>query len=65
MGRTSVAWPIFLKELATAAVDRLLHHALVIVTEGRSDRLTEAVAGRGVAPLSVPVEAELEGRNPG
>jgi hypothetical protein len=29
----------------------LLHHAHVIVTEGRSHRLTEAVDGRGVAPL--------------
>jgi DNA replication protein DnaC len=42
---------IFPKGLATAAVDRLLHHAHVIVTEGRSHRLTEAVEGRGVAPL--------------
>ena len=30
---------IFPKGLATAAVDRLLHHAHVIVTEGRSHRL--------------------------
>jgi DNA replication protein DnaC len=42
---------IFPKGLATAAVDRLLHHAHVIVTEGRSHRLTEAVEGRGVRPL--------------
>jgi hypothetical protein len=42
---------IFPKSLATAAVDRLLHHAHVIVTEGRSHRLTEAVAGRGVVGL--------------
>ena len=39
------------KTLATAAVDRLLHHAHVIVTEGTSPRLTEATAGRGVVPL--------------
>ena len=39
------------KTLATAAVDRLLHHAHVIVTEGTSLRLTEATAGRGVVPL--------------
>ncbi len=39
------------KTLATAAVDRLLHHAHVIVTEGTSLRLTEATAGRGVIPL--------------
>jgi DNA replication protein DnaC len=42
---------IFPKGLATAAVDRLLHHAHVIVTEGQSHRLTEALDGRGVAPL--------------
>jgi DNA replication protein DnaC len=42
---------IFPKGLATAAVDRLLHHAHVIVTEGRSHRLTEAIEGRGVRPL--------------
>lgn len=42
---------IFPKGLATAAVDRLLHHAHVIVTEGTSHRLTEAIEGRGVTPL--------------
>ncbi len=42
---------IFAKGLATAAVDRLLHHAHVIVTEGRSHRLTEALDGRGVEPF--------------
>jgi DNA replication protein DnaC len=40
------------KTLATAAVDRLLHHAHVIITEGTSLRLTEATAGRGVVPLN-------------
>jgi len=43
---------IFPKGLATAAVDRLLHHAHVIVTEGRSHRLAEALDGRGVQALS-------------
>lgn len=38
------------KTLATAAVDRLLHHAHVIITEGNSLRLSDAVAGRGVMP---------------
>jgi DNA replication protein DnaC len=42
---------IFPKGLATAAVDRLLHHAHVVVTEGRSHRLSEALDGRGVQPL--------------
>lgn len=63
---------IFPKGLATAAVDRLLHHAHVIVTEGRSHRLTEAVEGRGVAPLPAIDGTEPAGlpagarsRNPG
>ena len=42
---------VFPKGLATAAVDWLLHHAHVIVTEGRSHRLTEAIEGRGVRQL--------------
>ncbi len=40
------------KTLATAAVDRLLHHAHVIVTEGTSLRLADATSGRGVIPLN-------------
>ena len=36
------------KTLATATVDRLLHHAHVVVTQGDSYRLTEATSGRGV-----------------
>ena len=39
------------KTLATAAVDRLLHHAHVVLTEGTSLRLTEATTGKGVTPL--------------
>jgi len=39
------------KTLATAAVDRLLHHAHVIITEGSSLRLAEATNGKGVKPL--------------
>ena len=39
------------KTLATAAVDRLLHHAHLVVTEGSSYRLAEAMAGKGVLPL--------------
>ena len=35
------------KGLATAAVDRLLHHAHVVLTEGTSTRLTEASPARG------------------
>ena len=40
------------KTLATASVDRLLHHAHVIITEGTSLRLAEATTGRGVIPLT-------------
>lgn len=40
------------KSLATATVDRLLHHAHLVVTEGGSHRLAEAVAGKGVVPLA-------------
>jgi DNA replication protein DnaC len=40
------------KSLAAATVDRLLHHAHVLLTEGiESYRLTQATAGRGVTPL--------------
>jgi DNA replication protein DnaC len=39
------------KTLATATVDRLLHHAHLCQTSGDSVRLSQAVAGKGVAPL--------------
>ncbi|MFD5065656.1 ATP-binding protein [Streptomyces sp. NPDC058394] len=40
------------KTLATAAVDRLLHHAHIVLTEGSSLRLTQATTGQGVVPLA-------------
>jgi len=41
------------KSLAAATVDRLLHHAHVLVTDGvESYRLTQATAGKGVMPLA-------------
>src|SRR5690242_21872971 len=40
------------KTLATATVDRLLHHAHVCITSGESVRLAQATAGKGVLPLS-------------
>jgi DNA replication protein DnaC len=40
------------KTLATATVDRLLHHAHVVVTQGDSFRLAQATSGKGVMPLS-------------
>jgi len=39
------------KTLATATVDRLLHHAHVCQTTGESVRLFQAIAGQGVTPL--------------
>lgn len=39
------------KNLASATVDRLMHHAHLVLTEGESYRLTEATAGKGVVPL--------------
>jgi len=41
------------KTLATATVERLLHHAHVIITDGQdSYRLAQATAGKGVQPLT-------------
>ena len=40
------------KTLATATVDRLMHHAHVLITDGTdSYRLAQATAGQGVKPL--------------
>jgi DNA replication protein DnaC len=40
------------KILATATVDRLLHHAHICQTSGDSIRLTQALTGKGVNPLA-------------
>lgn len=40
------------KTIASALVDRLLHHAHVIVTDGDSVRLADAMSGKGVVPLT-------------
>ena len=40
------------KTLATATVDRLLHHAHICQTSGESVRLTQAIAGKGVNALT-------------
>ncbi|MFE4599486.1 IS21-like element helper ATPase IstB [Streptomyces sp. CB03911] len=40
------------KTLATATVDRLMHHAHIVVTQGDSFRLTQATTGQGVKPFS-------------
>jgi DNA replication protein DnaC len=41
------------KTIANATVDRLLHHAHVVLTGGDSIRLTQATRGKGVTPLAV------------
>lgn len=40
------------KTIASALVDRLLHHAHVIVTDGESVRLADAMSGKGVVPFN-------------
>jgi hypothetical protein len=40
------------KTLATATVDRLMHHAHLCQTAGDSIRLSQALSGKGVIPLS-------------
>jgi DNA replication protein DnaC len=39
------------KTIASALVDRLMHHAHVVLTEGESVRLADALSGKGVEPL--------------
>lgn len=40
------------KTLAIATVDRLLHHARICQTSGDPIRLSQALTGRGVTPLT-------------
>jgi len=41
------------KTIATATVDRLMHHAHILITDGAdSYRLAQATAGKGVKPLA-------------
>jgi DNA replication protein DnaC len=40
------------RTIATALVDRLMYHAHVLVTDGDSIRLADAMAGKGVTPLA-------------
>ncbi|MEV6115996.1 ATP-binding protein [Streptomyces sp. NPDC052109] len=40
------------KALAGASTDRLMHHAHLVTTTGDSHRLAEALAGKGVVPLT-------------
>jgi len=40
------------KTIANATVDRLMHHAHLVITTGDSIRLTQATHGKGVTPLT-------------
>jgi DNA replication protein DnaC len=40
------------KTIANATVDRLMHHAHLVLTAGDSIRLTQATTGKGVTPLA-------------
>jgi DNA replication protein DnaC len=40
------------KTIANATVDRLMHHAHIVLTAGDSIRLTQATRGKGVKPLA-------------
>lgn len=44
--------PIMPKTVATAAEDRLLHHAHRVLTEGTSDCVAESTAGTGLLPFA-------------
>lgn len=48
------------KTLATAAVDRLLHHAHIVVTQEDSFRLTEATAGKRSHHTQMNLEARKQ-----
>ena len=40
------------KTIANSTVDRLMHHAHLVLTSGDSIRLTDATTGKGVKPLN-------------
>lgn len=40
------------RTIASALVDRPLHHAHVVVTDGESVRLADATSGKGLTPLT-------------
>jgi hypothetical protein len=53
------------KTIANATVDRLLHHAHVVITEGSSHRLAEATAGKGVIALTLTPPGRSADHTPG
>ena len=56
------------KTLATATVDRLLHHAHLVLAKGDSHRLAEALAGKGGDPagnLNPRPAGRTRGHQPG
>ena len=53
------------KTLATATVERLLHHAHVLLTDStESYRLTQATSGKGVTPLPLNAPRALDCARP-
>jgi DNA replication protein DnaC len=40
------------KTIANSTVDRVMHHAHLVLTSGDSIRLTDATSGKGVKPLN-------------
>ena len=50
------------KTLATATVDRLLHHAHIVVTQGDTFRLAQATSGKGVNALAADPHRPKAGR---
>jgi len=50
------------KTLATATVDRLMHHAHLCATTGESVRLAQATSGHGVSPLLGPPSSPTSDR---
>ncbi|MEK6439584.1 ATP-binding protein [Pseudonocardia sp. T1-2H] len=53
------------KTLVTATVDRLLHHAHILVTQGDSYRLAQATSGKGVSPLTLAPRGNSRRRSSG
>lgn len=59
-------WGRFLPQPSTAAslLDRLLHHAVIVVTDGESFRMKEARSRAGMPRRAAPAEGGQHGRSP-
>jgi hypothetical protein len=51
--------------IASAAVDRFMHHAHVVVTDGDSYRFTHARDGKAVTPLPLTLVGRTDGQAQG